>query len=215
MRIFAGLLLSLFAGLALAAPSPNNTVIIKGSTASITDAATPPNIWTINAADQVAVNGVADTTTGGVTEIAYVNGLVYQEATTSNLWWSKTSPTATWAPSAGSSVSPLPAASAPSAILAWSAVTAYSNGSAIPASVAVTYNIYQGTSPTNLVKITTGITAVTSTITVGLVAGSTYYWTISCSANGLEGAQSNVGSKVFPLPTPVILPPGTVTLTVR
>jgi len=213
------LALSMFSSAALAAASPNNTVIITGSSAAITDAA--GNVWTLVpvtgtlAPAQVAVNGTVDATTGTVTEIAYVNGLVYQEATSSNLWWSKTSPTASWSPSAGSAVSPLPAASAPSAILAWSAVTAYSNGSPIPASVAVTYNIYQGTSATSLVKTTTGVTAVTSTITTGLVAGTTYYFAVTASASGLEGAQSNVGSKLIPIPTPVVYPPGTVTLTVR
>jgi hypothetical protein len=213
MRTLTGLLLTLCATLALAAASPNNTVVIRGSTAAITDAS--GNLWTINAADQVAVNGTADTTTGGVIEIAYVNGLVYQEATTSNLWWSKSSPSAVWSPSAGSSVSPLPSVSAPSASLNWSAVTLYSNGTAIPSSVAVTYNVYQGTTATSLAKVTTGVTGVTNTITTGLIAGNTYYWAITAVANGLEGAKSNVASKVFPPPTPVNYSPGTTTLTVR
>ncbi len=86
--------------------SPNDTMVLAGSAAAITDAA--GNKWTITSAGQVAVNGVADTTTGHVTELAYVGKAVWQE-NTSNLWWGKTSPTAAWAPGAGTSTSPLPA----------------------------------------------------------------------------------------------------------
>jgi len=52
-------------------------VVKAGSGGSIHDAA--GNVWTINAAGQVTVNGVADTTTANVAEIAYVNGLVWQQ----------------------------------------------------------------------------------------------------------------------------------------
>ncbi|HEX2943314.1 MAG TPA: hypothetical protein VHO91_19835, partial [Rhodopila sp.] len=65
------------------------------------------NKWTIQANGQIAVNGVTDTTTANVTELAYVNGEVWQE-NTSNLWWGKTSPTAAWSPDAGTATSPLP-----------------------------------------------------------------------------------------------------------
>ena len=47
----------------------------------------------VTSGGQVAVNGTADTTTANVTELAYVNGEVWQE-NASNLWWGKTSPTA-------------------------------------------------------------------------------------------------------------------------
>src|ERR1700734_1330650 len=210
------LALSMFSSAALAAASPNNTVVIAGSTAAITDAA--GDVWTISATGTVSVviAGATASTgeTTGATEIAYVNGVIWQQ-NAGSLWYSKTSPTVAWTPASGTLVSPLPAVSAPSAALAWSAVTTYSNGTPIPASVAVTYNIYQGTSATSLVKVTTGVTAVSSTITTGLVAGTTYYWSVSAVAAGPEGAQSNVASKVFPPPTPVNFPPGTVTLTVR
>jgi hypothetical protein len=84
--------------------SPNDTMVLAGSTAAITDAS--GNAWTITASGQVAVNGIADTTTANVTELAYVNKQVWQE-NASNLWWGKTAPTAAWAP--GTSTSPLPA----------------------------------------------------------------------------------------------------------
>ena len=89
--------------------SPNNTVV-KGTAGSIVDAA--GHKWTITAGGQVAVNGVADTTTSGVIELAYVNGKIWQE-NASKLWWGETQPNASWAPAAGTSVSPLPATPPP------------------------------------------------------------------------------------------------------
>jgi hypothetical protein len=88
------------------AGSPNDTMLLAGSSAAITDAA--GNTWTITSTGQVAVNGVTDTTTANVTELAYVNKEVWQE-NASNLWWGKTSPSAAWAPGDGTSTSPLPA----------------------------------------------------------------------------------------------------------
>ena len=86
--------------------SPNDTVVLAGSTAAIVDA--NGNYWTITSSCEVAVNGVADPITSGVTELAYVNKEVWQEDT-ANLWWGKTSPTAAWSPTGGTSMSPLPA----------------------------------------------------------------------------------------------------------
>lgn len=86
-------------------PSANNTVVMAGSNAAITD--TSGNKWTITASGQIAVNGVADTTTAAVKELAYVNGIVWQE-NSANLWWGKTTPGAAWSPGAGTAVSPLP-----------------------------------------------------------------------------------------------------------
>ncbi len=87
-------------------PSANDTVVKAGSSSAIVDAS--GNQWTITSGGQVAVNGTADTTTGNVIELAYVNGEVWQESA-SDLWWGKTSPTAAWSPAAGTATSPLPA----------------------------------------------------------------------------------------------------------
>ena len=105
--------------------SANDTVVTAGSTAAIVDAS--GNHWTITSGGQIAVNGTTDTSTGNVTEIAYVNGQVWQE-NASKLWWGKTSPTAAWSPDAGTSTSPLPtsvtiAATQTSATIALSQVT--------------------------------------------------------------------------------------------
>jgi hypothetical protein len=86
--------------------SPNDTMVLAGSSGTITDAS--GNQWTITGSGQVAVNGTADPTTANVTELAYVNNQVWQE-NSSNLWWSKTSPTAAWSSGYGTSTSPLPA----------------------------------------------------------------------------------------------------------
>jgi hypothetical protein len=59
------------------ATSPSGTVVTAGSGGSIRDAS--GNVWTINAAGQVTINGQADTTTSNVIELAYVNGIVWQE----------------------------------------------------------------------------------------------------------------------------------------
>ena len=53
-------------------PSPDNTVVLAGSTAAITDAS--GNKWTITSGGQVAINGVVDPVTSGVIELAYVKG---------------------------------------------------------------------------------------------------------------------------------------------
>ncbi|MBS0640052.1 MAG: hypothetical protein JSS43_09285 [Proteobacteria bacterium] len=86
--------------------SPNDTLVHAGATTSITDAA--GNKWTITASDQVAVNGTVDATTARVTELAYVDGVVWQE-NADKLWWGKSNPAASWSPSSGTSTSPLPA----------------------------------------------------------------------------------------------------------
>ena len=90
-------------------PSANDTVV-TGATGAIVDAS--GNTWTITSGGQVAVNGVADTTTSGVVELAYVNGTIWQE-NASKLWWGETQPNASWAPAAGTATSPLPATPSP------------------------------------------------------------------------------------------------------
>jgi serralysin len=86
-------------------PSANGTVVMARASAAITD--TSGNEWTITSGGQVAVNGVADAITGGVIELAYVNGTIWQE-NSSHLWWGETQPNDSWAPTAGTSTSPLP-----------------------------------------------------------------------------------------------------------
>jgi glucose/arabinose dehydrogenase len=72
--------------------SPSGTIITTVGPA-ISDA--NGVLWTLTSGGLVGVNGVPDTTTYQVIEIAYYNGLLYQE-NQENLWWYKTTPTSTW-----------------------------------------------------------------------------------------------------------------------
>ena len=92
-------------------PSADDTVILAGSSGSITDAS--GNVWTI-AAGVVDENGQAAGYSENVSELAYVNGTIWQE-NTSNLWWEWNG--STW-PGGGSAVSPLPCFAAATHILA-------------------------------------------------------------------------------------------------
>ena len=92
--------------MATVTPSPDNTLVLAGSTAAITDA--NGNHWSITSGGQVAVNGVTDPTTARVIELAYEKGVIWQE-NASDLWWSKTLPTDTWGPNNGTPTSPVPA----------------------------------------------------------------------------------------------------------
>jgi hypothetical protein len=67
------------------------------------------NVWTIDLSVRggaVAVNGVDDPVTSHVIELAYVNGVIWQEYQ-GKLWWGKTSPSGTWLPLNGTAVNPL------------------------------------------------------------------------------------------------------------
>lgn len=82
--------------------SPDNTLVVYGQL--ITDA--QDNVWTITIDGRVAVNGVPDPATANVTHLAYAGGLVWQE-NASNMWWSTTSPAASWDPPYGTAAVPV------------------------------------------------------------------------------------------------------------
>jgi hypothetical protein len=79
------------------------TVITNGPISSITDAS--GNMWSISKG-QVTLNGVVDPTTANVIELAYVDGLIWQE-NASGLWWSKSLPSDQWGPGPGTPTSPV------------------------------------------------------------------------------------------------------------
>jgi hypothetical protein len=85
-------------------PSPNNTVVLAGSSALITDST--GNTYGIVGA-QVSINGTTDTTTANVVELAYVNSVVWHKNTSGN-WYSRTS--GGW--SSATTTSPIPDVSA-------------------------------------------------------------------------------------------------------
>ena len=63
------------------------------------------HVWSI-VDSKVAVDGVIDPATANVTELAYVNGRIYQQ-NTDTLWWSKASPSDSWDPPYGQVDSPV------------------------------------------------------------------------------------------------------------
>jgi len=75
--------------------SPNGTVA-TGIGASVTDAS--GNVWTIDVAGQVTVNGLVDTSTANVDELVYVNSEVWQK-NADNQWYYRTSLFAPWSAS--------------------------------------------------------------------------------------------------------------------
>jgi hypothetical protein len=77
---------------------------MAGSIDAIIDAS--GNAWTITSGGQVATNGAADTVTSNVTELAYVNGTIWQENTDS-MWWGEAAPDSAWANTPGTATSPL------------------------------------------------------------------------------------------------------------
>jgi hypothetical protein len=58
--------------------SPNDTIITLAMGGTLVDSS--GNQWTITSGGQAAENGVTDTGTNQVVEMAYVNGLVWQES---------------------------------------------------------------------------------------------------------------------------------------
>ncbi|HBK05305.1 MAG TPA: hypothetical protein DDZ81_05505 [Acetobacteraceae bacterium] len=82
--------------------SASGTVVRANPGGVIADAS--GNLWGI-AGGRVYVNSVPDQTTSGVIELAYVDGLIWQE-NSSLLWWSKASPSDPWSPSEGTLVAP-------------------------------------------------------------------------------------------------------------
>jgi hypothetical protein len=93
----------------------------------------------------------------------------------------------------------------PTATLSWTAPTTYTNGTTIPSTVPITYNLYQGLTCATVAKVATGITALTDVVNTGLALGNTYAFTITAVAGGFESAQSNCGTKGFYAPNAVVL----------
>jgi hypothetical protein len=87
----------------LARESPNLTTVTTVGP-QIVDAS--GNVFTLTQGKQVAVNGVADTTTSQVIETAYVNRQVWYE--NASLLWRSRSAAGIWSPSGGTLSGPLP-----------------------------------------------------------------------------------------------------------
>jgi endoglucanase/chitinase len=78
------------------------------------------NLWTITAGGQVAVNGVADTTTTATSELAFVGNAIWKALGTSTVRWQfKLLTTDPWLPIGGTLTNPLTAAGATPAGIVW------------------------------------------------------------------------------------------------
>lgn len=121
-----------------------------------------------------------------------------------------------------------PAATNYTATLTWSAVAKYSNGTAIPSSVAVTYNVWQdvlAAGSTTCPAPSTGYTQVASALSQtswtsapsgSLVPGQVVCFAVTATAGGATGAFSNVGQGVVPTPPPTLVPGApTISITVN
>lgn len=86
-----------------------------------------------------------------------------------------------------------------SAVMNWNAVTVNTDGTSVAS--AVTYNIYQGTSPTSLALKVSGLTVLTYTAT-SLPPGTTQYFAATAVVGGEESSQTAPGSKTFPVSIP-------------
>ena len=86
------------------AESANKTVITT-TTQNLTDAA--GKIWTFNSSGQVLINGAADTTTSGVTQMAYVNHTVWYLNGSGKWFYNPTGVAGNWQPPGGTTSSPL------------------------------------------------------------------------------------------------------------
>ena len=211
-----GLVLTVVAALASAqTPSPSDTIVLAGSTGTITDA--KGTVWGISAAapcmaawappgalSVLTKNGASDLTTCEVAELAYVGGVIWQVNTAGNWYsWNGTA----W--SAATSASPIPPSSA---VLVWIAPTADTNGAKI--TVPLVYNVYRGASATELVKLTQ-VTGLTYTDPAGSTTPTTYYYAVTAVQAGQESAMSQVVSATIEAPTLIPSPPTAVTVTAK
>ncbi|WP_428487034.1 hypothetical protein [Rhodopila sp.] len=188
-------------------PSPNDTVVLAGSSAAITDAS--GNAWTITSGAQVAVNGIADATTGGVTELAYVGGTLWQE-NASKLWWGKTTPAAAWSPNNGTAASPLPVVASPNDSVVYAGTTtaltdAAGNLWTITSGGTVSLNGASDATTANVTELAYVNRAIWQQNSAGL------WWD---KTSPTAAWSPTAGTSASPLPAPIIIAAGTASTTV-
>lgn len=98
------------------------------------------------------------------------------------------------------------------AVITFTAPSKYTDGSDIPAGTAMSFNIYQGLQGQPKTKIAT-ITATGTTVTTGLLPGSTYCFAATAVIGGIESAPSPDTTSSCKL-TPLLVP-GSIVVTVR
>jgi hypothetical protein len=160
-------------------PSSDGTTVTATSKTPITDAA--GNAWTIGASGVVAVNGASDYSTYGVTELAYVNGFIWQFNGTD--WFGKA--ISTW--STPTTESPF------SAIISWIAPTTNIDGT--PITGLTDYIVSYGSSPTALTHTAT-VTSTSFSVTA-LTSGTWYFAVAAVNKYGVKSANSTTVFKVI------------------
>lgn len=105
-----------------------------------------------------------------------------------------------------------PALAVEPAVISFAAPTTFTDGSSIPAGTVFSFNIYQGARGEAKVKIAT-ISTTGTTITTGLVPGTTYCFAATAVVNGVESAQA-VDAPASCKLTPLLVP-GTIIVTVK
>ena len=92
-----------------------------------------------------------------------------------------------------------------SAAWSWTAPTTFADGTAIPSTDAITYNLYVGTAGKGseaATPVQTGITATTVT-TSGYAPGAVVCGELTAVVNSIESGRSNEACKTFPdVPSP-------------
>jgi len=185
----------------LTPPSQNNATLAAGASGVLVDNA--GNTWGISNG-QVTINGVADSTTANVIDLAFVKGVIWQQ-NASKLWWSKASPTAAWTPQAGTSTNPITGAVPPPVVVSANGATIKAPTSAVLTDAAG--NTW-GINTSGLVTING--TADTTTLNVTLLAyvngaiwqqnASGLWWS---KANPSAAWLPGPGTSVSPLTPPV------------
>lgn len=161
-------------------PSPSGTVLPAGSTAKITDAA--GNLWTLPITGIASVNGVPDLSTWGVTQLAYVDGIMWQFNSTN--WYSKAVPL--W--SAPTTVSPITTGSA---VLSWTPPTKNTDGTPVTGLTGYVISYGQG-ALTSTVKV-----GLVSSYTLSLAAGTWNFEIAAANSFNVNSAPSAVVSKII------------------
>ena len=91
------------------------------------------------------------------------------------------------------------------AVWSWTAPTTFADGTTIPSTDAITYNLYVGTAGKGseaTTPVQTGITATTVT-TSGYAPGAVVCGELTAVVNTIESARSNEACKTFPdVPSP-------------
>jgi len=90
---------------------------------------------------------------------------------------------------------------APTATITFTAPTTNTDGTAI--SGALTYELFQGSSPTALTPVAKGLTSSPISVSTGLKDAETVYWdVVAVASDGTASAPSNVVCKTFPAGVP-------------